>query len=602
MSYKSFVSPSTLKQTDKVKLMRWATEHHMPSEPGVAFERWLDALQGVDEETKAKALALSRGWTSGPAAALPHDLVAAEARLGLLGLFALAAAAILAAAGGVVDVAGEVAQQVDDTVDWDRLLATHDESVRAIAERDNSSDEGGAAAGASTSNQDAVDTVAKDGGKSPQELAAAAAVMAPMVARRLMGILAEKASGQLCSLTSFCSPTDIHNQAIESANAYLKELTADTDLHENVQSATLGELTLKCLQNNPEFLQRMQNNKDVGDILTREIIALTTKTGIQESITERVQRVIDDILKYSPTRLNSAGNFNLNLLQSTMRMVANTRLKLYAQGQLDLSTPIQQFLDVYVATNGDELLEFITQEGELADLLEQATGESKVIRAVRVVLREKIDTLLPKKGDFTPHQKEIKKIYDGLVNKRGDTSEAVTEISIRTGKLMKSLDLTSQRLIADMETNRNNREGAMRGDLIKDLRMTLAQRMGPYAFAWIAGVVAALLGVGSMAGGLAAFKRFCNMGTDSTPQNTSHSDVNGPYCYKPGNANPALRGKYAQLYNGRLRHVRTSNGKWGGYPSEDDAHLYLPVHKDANNIWSINYEGGFVELKPAFIR
>ena len=93
--------------------MRWATEHHMPSEPGVAFERWLDALQGVDNERKAKALALSRGWTSSPAAALPHDLVAAEARWGLLGLFALAAAAIIA----VGRVAGEAVQQVVNTDD-----------------------------------------------------------------------------------------------------------------------------------------------------------------------------------------------------------------------------------------------------------------------------------------------------------------------------------------------------------------------------------------------------------------------------------------------------------------------------------------------------
>ena len=155
MSYKSFVSPSTLKQTDKVKLMRWATEHHMPSEPGVAFERWLDALQGVDEETKAKALALSRGWTSGPAAALPHDLVAAEARLGLLGLFALAAAAILAAAGRVVDVAGEAVQQVDAAAELVRAEILRE--VLDEAERDNSSDEGGAAAdedGAGATNED----------------------------------------------------------------------------------------------------------------------------------------------------------------------------------------------------------------------------------------------------------------------------------------------------------------------------------------------------------------------------------------------------------------------------------------------------------------
>ena len=62
---------------------------------------WLDALQGVDEDAKAKALALSRGWRSGPAAALPQDSVAAEARLGVLGLVALAAAAVLAAVGGV---------------------------------------------------------------------------------------------------------------------------------------------------------------------------------------------------------------------------------------------------------------------------------------------------------------------------------------------------------------------------------------------------------------------------------------------------------------------------------------------------------------------
>ena len=136
MSYKFFVSPSTLKQTDKVQLMRWATEHHMPSEPGVAFERWLDALQGVDKETKAKALALSRGWTSSPAAALPHDLVAAEARWGLLGLFALAAAAILA----VGRVAGEAVQQVVDTDDWMNRLV--EEQLREEA---GNSEEGGAA-------------------------------------------------------------------------------------------------------------------------------------------------------------------------------------------------------------------------------------------------------------------------------------------------------------------------------------------------------------------------------------------------------------------------------------------------------------------------
>lgn len=125
------MSPSTLKQADKAKLLRWATEHHMPSEPGVAFERWLDALQGVDEDAKAKALALSRA--SGPVA--PHDFGAAEARFGVLGLFVFAAAAILAAAKGVVDVVGEVVQQIDP-VDamLNSLVDTHEKSVAATVD------------------------------------------------------------------------------------------------------------------------------------------------------------------------------------------------------------------------------------------------------------------------------------------------------------------------------------------------------------------------------------------------------------------------------------------------------------------------------------
>ena len=134
MSYKYFVSPSTLKQTDKAKLLRWATEHHMPSEPGVAFERWLDALQGVGKDTKAKALALSREWNSDPAAATPHDLVAAEGRFGVLGLFVFAAAAILAAMQGAVQGRGEQgqAQTVDDGAERFRA-----EALRELLDEEN---------------------------------------------------------------------------------------------------------------------------------------------------------------------------------------------------------------------------------------------------------------------------------------------------------------------------------------------------------------------------------------------------------------------------------------------------------------------------------
>jgi hypothetical protein len=136
MSYKYFVSPSTLKQTDKAKLLRWVTEHHMPSEPGVAFERWLDALQGVGKDTKAKALALSRGWND-TAAATPHDLVAAEARFGVLGLFALAVAAIFAAVQGAVQgqapekwhAADAEDKREQDGLNWTALVLSHNKTL-----------------------------------------------------------------------------------------------------------------------------------------------------------------------------------------------------------------------------------------------------------------------------------------------------------------------------------------------------------------------------------------------------------------------------------------------------------------------------------------
>ena len=583
MSYKFFVSPSTLKQTDKVQLMRWATEHHMPSEPGVAFERWLDALQGVDKERKDKALALSRGWTNSPAAALPHDLVAAEARI--LGvLFALAAAAILA----VGRVAGEAVQQGVDTDDWmDRLVANHDETV-AVDPSDEES--------AREFNQD-VDT--EDGDQSLQEQAAAAAAEAPVVATQLLAQLEKKASGKLCGWTSTCSTSEIHNLTLFDANADLKKLTTEMELHQHVQAATLGEVTLKCLQNNPEFLQRMQEGQEFTDVLEQELIALTSSTGIQDSITTRVQHVIEDILKYSHRRLNSAGNFEMAQLKSIMRMVADTRLELYSQGQLLLHTEIGDFLELYIATDGNTILEFINQEGKLATLIEQATGESKVVTATFKRARRRLVRLFPKEGDLTQHQQNIKKIYDSLVTVDGSPSNYLTNLFNRAAMLMKSVDAASRKILNSMRGEFNNHTGDMRGDYIKNLRLTLAEKMGPYAVAWIAGVVVTLLAVGCQSvGGLACFKRFCNMGT--ARQNVYFSDFDGTYYYKPGHANPALRGKYAQYYQGRLRRVSTTTGQWKDFPAPGDTHLYLPVHKDANNNWSINHDSGSVTLTPTF--
>ena len=112
MSYKSFVSPLTLSESNKTKLFQWAKEHHMPSEPGIAFEKWLDALQGVDRCLKAKALELSRNWNGAKPTTLSHRLVPAEARLGVLGLFVLSIAAILSVVDATVQ--GTSLVQVED--------------------------------------------------------------------------------------------------------------------------------------------------------------------------------------------------------------------------------------------------------------------------------------------------------------------------------------------------------------------------------------------------------------------------------------------------------------------------------------------------------
>ena len=600
MSYKFFVSPSTLKQTDKVQLMRWATEHHMPSEPGVAFERWLDALQGVDKETKAKALALSRGWTSSPAAALPHDLVAAEARWGLLGLFALAAAAILAVgrvAGEAVQQVVDTEDQVDDTKDWmDLLVDSHDETVAGETVA-------GDLLGEETARAFVQEADTEDGDQFLQEQAAAAAADAPVVAKQLLAQLEEKASGTLCGLTSICSTFEMHTSTLNSANAYLKKLTTEMELHQHVQAATLGEVTLKCLQHNPDFLKRMREGQEFTGVLEQELIALTSSTGIQGSITKRVQHVIVDILKYSPRRLNSAGNFEMAQLKSIMRMVADTRLELYSQGKLPLDTNIVDFVELYIATDGNTILDFINLEGELATLIEQATGESKVVKATFIRARRRLIRLFPKQGDLTQHQQNIKKIYDSLVTVDGSFSDILTNLFNQAAMLMKSVDAASVKILNNMRAEHNKQTGDMRGDYIKTLRLTLAEQIGPYAFAWIAGVVVTLLAMGPCVGGLTVLKRFC-YDPQHDPQHDRYSirysDVDSPYFYKPGNVNPALRGKYAQLCNGKLRHVYTSNGRWGAYPSDDDAHLYLPVQKDANDIWTINHVSGSVTLTPTF--
>ena len=111
MSYKSFVSPLTLSESNKTKLFQWA-KNIIAFEPGIAFEKWLDALQGVDRCLKAKALELSRNWNGAKPTTLSHRLVPAEARLGVLGLFVLSIAAILSVVDATVQ--GTSLVQVED--------------------------------------------------------------------------------------------------------------------------------------------------------------------------------------------------------------------------------------------------------------------------------------------------------------------------------------------------------------------------------------------------------------------------------------------------------------------------------------------------------
>lgn len=390
------MSPSTLKQADKAKLLRWATEHHMPSEPGVAFERWLDALQGVDEDAKAKALALSRA--SGPVA--PHDFGAAEARFGVLGLFVFAAAAILAAAKGVVDVVGEVVQQIDP-VDamLNSLVDTHEKSVAVNTET---------AEGKSNAD-DVVD---------PENFSRVVTMLNRERDKGMTSSIKELWSfpPKMYDVTSLEDQKIFHQKRLADFNTAMQQYI-NTNTPSKVRQLFLMTVVGDTLKTNPAFLAEYQKGNVSMEAIRAEMATVARNTGASGPEQNNAALALFQRLQNNPD--NWTGSRDLMGTVDNLETFLDT-VALMAENQLAMNTtPDNVFVEtqaaLWLSTKAGDILEKIAIGSTGAEEMARILRENQAGESSRQLLLDFLERMNPR---F--EIPAISRLYASISNKRSD--------------------------------------------------------------------------------------------------------------------------------------------------------------------------------------
>ena len=412
---------------------------------------------------------------------------------------------------------------------------------------------------------------------------------------------------ECCHWLIGCTTEAIHKKEVEKLNTHLLSSKIG-EMTEWIQLATLGEFILLSLQSNPTFLRNLANGINNDAVLQKEVLALTSRTGIKSDVTNTALNVTkgilsDDITKFNNAKpLDTVSYFDGNTEMSGMlKRIANDRLNMYSQGLVPLEMKFEDFIKVWLATNSESIQINVDVEGKKGELKEIISNTARVDVESLKLLRRRLYELFPNESP-TEHQQKLAHFYNELVTTDAEWSDKAKNILQNAAELRRDIDADAQRIFDNMRKQLNDNQGNMYLDYFKNLQQSLLETYGPTIGTLVFGTLLAT-GASSFLAIAGTFFRFAwsRLGRFLNPGAASGrlADPSQAFYYKPGKSVPNSRGKYAQIQNGRLRHVK-ANGQFSDYPSESRINKYLPIIKNRDNRWTFTLDGEEYELNPSF--